>query len=154
MKKVIKKIVSKKPLRKAQTGTEVKREGPMSPQAASRIRGAEYKRKSFPLSTDQSIQRIKEYDLDPKNSKRISKDKSPKYKMSKGEKKNYKQDYKNLPKNSDEKKESRTAAVGSAILNAALSPLYVKMFKKGWNLEKKRGGAVQTPIKSNKSLKK
>ena len=122
------------------------KQGPLSKRASNFVDWTEHNRTKYPLSTDESIKDIKNYDLDPKNSKRIEKGKQENYKVSKNYKKNYKQDFKNLPKDSDEKKERRVASIATAIVEGIVAPPLIKTVAKHWNLDKKTGGAVKKPI--------
>ena len=118
-------------------------QGPLSRRATNFVELTERNKEKYPLSSDERKRDIINYDLDPKNSKRIEKGKQENFKPSKEYKKNYKQDFKNLPKNSDEKKDRRAASIASAIVEGIIIPPLINVAKKNWNLDKKMGGPVK-----------
>lgn len=180
MKKVIKKVVAKapvkktvakkpmmkssgtkKPLRKAQDGTTI--QGPLTEEATKRIDRVDTRWGIGPTADGQSYGTttpnynkarkniIAEADLNPKNSKKLSKGKSREV-YNKAYQKNNK--VLDAARKSDGmkkwSKEDRNAAllslgvgVGAPIVTLATNNPISRAFKKAWNLEKKNGGVIK-----------
>jgi len=129
-------------LPKAQNGKNVVYQGPISEEGNYLISRAEDNKKRYPLSAPKKINDIAQSDRNPKNSKRIEKGK-PYVKLSKDTGKAYRKDFKNLPKDSPEKKERRTNATIATVVEAVAAPFIGKFIAKNWNLPKKNGGVVK-----------
>jgi hypothetical protein len=136
----------KKSLPKAQDGKNVVYQGPISEEGNRLISRAEDNKQRYPLSVPKEINDIAQSDRNPKNSKRIEKGK-PYVKLSKDMGNAYRKDFKNLPKDSPEKKERRTNAIIATVTEAVAAPFIGKFVAKNWNLPKKKGGVVKSKKK-------
>ena len=121
-------------------------QGPISEEGTGLISRAEDNKQKYPLSVPKEINDIAQSDRNPKNSKRIEKGK-PYVKLSKDMGKAYRKDFKNLPKNSPEKKERRANAIIATVAEAVAAPFMGKFVAKHWNLPKKNGGVVKSKKK-------